>query len=278
MLLLMVLGAAFIVPVILAKTNPAQRTAQEEEYLQLLHNKKKKLVAELVEYQAQFGMEEMTVLEFSKQIKSRLELQFKNLSLQLKEENTGKERRILELKVRLQQLEEKIAMKSSLDRKKEELRVIYTEKCREIRMIDLAMEKIKELSHTIHDSFGKEVNSELSKVVKQLTNGRYSRVYVDEKMNISVEYDHKKVSIQKLSTGTIHQIYFALRMVFARHLFPNSKLPLILDETFVYYDSGRLEEVLRILPKDQQIILFTCQDRERKICDKLGISYHHISL
>ncbi len=277
-LLLAVLGAIFILPAILAKANPAERTPQEEEYLTLLLNKQEKLKNELVVYQKQFNLEQMTVLEFAKQIKNRLELQFKNLSLELKEENTAKERSILELSIELQKVEEKLATKDSLLSKKQELYRLYEEKSREVKMIDLAAEKIKELSIAIHESFGKEISRELSNVVKQLTNGNYRRVYVDEKMNIFVERDNKRISIQKLSTGTIHQIYFALRMIFAGHLFPNSKLPLILDETFVYYDNKRLEEVLKILPKDQQIILFTCQDRERKLCDNLGITYHHISL
>ena len=277
-LLLMVLGAIFVLPVILAKVRPAKRTDQEEEYLQLLLKKKEKLEAELVAYQAQFNMEHLSVTDFSKQIKNRLETQFKSLSSELKEENTLKERSILELKVRLQNIEESLGRKDSLLAKKSELYSVYNIKTREVAMIDLAMEKIKELSITIHDSFGKEVNEELSKVVNKLTNGNYSKVYVDEKMNIYVEYKQKKVPIYKLSTGTMHQIYFALRMIYARFLFPNSKLPLILDETFVYYDNVRLEEVLKILPKDQQIILFTCQDREKKICDQLGIAYHHIRL
>lgn len=277
-LLLMVLVAIFILPVLLAKTSPAEKTTQEEEYLTILLDKKMKLETELAHYQAQFQMQQMSILEFAQQIKNRLEQQFKSLTLKLKEENTIRERNLLEVKLRLQQLVEQIAMQDSLEKKKTELYQIYAEKTREINMMDLAMEKIKELSHSIHDSFGIEINKDLSQVVNQLTDGRYSQVYVDEKMNIFVEYDRKRVPIHKLSTGTVHQIYFALRMVFARHLFPNSKLPLILDETFVYYDNKRLEEVIKILPKDQQIILFTCQDRERKLCEKLNIAYHSIRL
>ncbi len=277
-LLLFVLVAIFVVPMALAKLKPAEKSAEEEEYLKLLLNKQKKLEAELITYQAQFGMELMTTLEFCKQIKSQLETQFKNLTSQLKEENIGREKRILEYKLKLKQLEEMLATKEGLDKKKADLYILYEKKSKEIQMINLAMDKIKELSHTIQGSFGKTINQDLSNVVKQLTNGKYSRVFVDDKMNIFVEYDRNKISIQKLSTGTAHQLYFALRMVFARHLFPKSKLPLILDETFVYYDNERLEEVLKILPKDQQIILFTCQDRERILCDKLGIAYHYIKL
>ncbi len=277
-LLILILATIFGLPVVLAKKKPADRTEKEEEYLNLLLTKQKKLQEELMQYQAQFNMEDLSVLDFAKQIKNRLELQFKNLSLELKEESTSRERKALELKVRLQQIEESLAVRESLEKKRDELYTVLSEKTREVKMIELAIEQIMKLSLAIHESFGKQINRDLSKVVKQLTNGNYSKVYVDAKMNISVEYDHKKVPIHKLSTGTIHQIYFALRMVFARHLFPNSKLPLILDETFVYYDNDRLEEVLKILPKDQQIILFTCQDRERTICDKIGIPYHRISL
>ena len=42
--------------------------------------------------------------------------------------------------------------------------------------------------------------------------------------------------------------------------------PVILDDTFVFYDDKRLENTLRWLKKNKkQVIIFTCQKREGEL-------------
>lgn len=58
-------------------------------------------------------------------------------------------------------------------------------------------------------------------------------------------------------------------------------MPIILDETFAYYDEERLENILKYLNeecKDNQIIIFTCTNREKNILDKENINYSLINL
>lgn len=58
-------------------------------------------------------------------------------------------------------------------------------------------------------------------------------------------------------------------------------MPIILDEAFAYYDEERLENILKYLDKeckDNQIIIFTCTNREKQILDKDSINYNLISL
>ena len=48
--------------------------------------------------------------------------------------------------------------------------------------------------------------------------------------------------------------------------------PLVLDDAFVRFDDGRLKETLKILNQSgnqKQVILFTCQSREKKIMEEL---------
>ena len=59
------------------------------------------------------------------------------------------------------------------------------------------------------------------------------------------------------------------------------KLPIILDEAFAYYDDERLENILKYLNenyKKNQIIIFTCSNREKEILEKENIKYNHINL
>lgn len=58
-------------------------------------------------------------------------------------------------------------------------------------------------------------------------------------------------------------------------------MPIILDEAFAYYDEERLENILKYLDaecKDNQIIIFTCTNRERDILNKENIVYKLINL
>ena len=94
---------------------------------------------------------------------------------------------------------------------------------------------------------------------------------IDEKLKMSLYTGTKKIGIEQVSRGTIEQIYFALRMAASEILFEED-YPIILDDTFVFYDENRLENTLKWLAKNRkQVILFTCQKREGEILTKLNL-------
>ena len=99
---------------------------------------------------------------------------------------------------------------------------------------------------------------------------KYSMIMIDDKLKMHLYTGEKKIGIEQVSRGTIEQIYFALRMA-ASHILFDDEYPVILDDTFVYYDDVRLENTLKWLVKNKkQIIIFTCQKREEEILKKLG--------
>ncbi|MCI8519095.1 MAG: hypothetical protein HFJ51_03145 [Clostridia bacterium] len=54
-------------------------------------------------------------------------------------------------------------------------------------------------------------------------------------------------------------------------------MPIILDETFAYFDEERLKNVLKFLSNnysDKQIIIFTCTNREKNILEKIHLNYN----
>ena len=56
----------------------------------------------------------------------------------------------------------------------------------EIKAINLALNTIKDLSITIHDGFGRELNQAVSDIISEVTNGRYQDLKVDEKLGIKL--------------------------------------------------------------------------------------------
>ena len=83
-----------------------------------------------------------------------------------------------------------------------------------------------------------------------------------------------------LSQGTIEQIYMSLRFSAAGILFKEKEFPLIFDEAFSKYDNPRLAQTLRhiYLNHRGQTFIFSCQNRERLILEKLGIPFNYIKL
>src|SRR5699024_8627616 len=74
----------------------------------------------------------------------------------------------------------------------------------------------------------------------------------------------------RLSRGTLEQIYFSVRMA-AAELLLEEPMPVLLDDTFAFYDEKRLESVLKWLSSQKrQVIIFTCHKREQEILDKVS--------
>ena len=88
------------------------------------------------------------------------------------------------------------------------------------------------------------------------------------------------VPAERLSTGTIDQLYLSLRLSAMQEI-TDEQMPIIMDETFAYYDNERLENVLKYLneiSEKRQIIMFTCSNREKEIMGKNGINFNYIEM
>lgn len=102
----------------------------------------------------------------------------------------------------------------------------------------------------------------IEQMLKKITLGRYDKVLIEDDLSIKVYSKEKNdwvVPDIDLSSGTIDEIYFILRLALLELLGKNEKIPIILDDPFVTFDSERLERTREILDglKDQQILLFT---------------------
>lgn len=150
----------------------------------------------------------------------------------------------------------------------------------ELSALTLSICAIEELSTQIHDSFGIRFNEAVSRLAEEYTAGEHKKAFLDEKMNIKVSCGQEIVPLERLSAGTAEQIYLALRLSVAGFLIGRNDIPVLLDDTFAYYDDYRLRHVLAGLAAQdaRQIILFTCQKREQAILDELNIKYHYVAL
>ena len=138
-----------------------------------------------------------------------------------------------------------------------------------LEAIDLAQERIAQVSSSRYTLTGMRFMQEASDILSQITGGRYQALSLDEQMKVRVNTPDKLLHLHSLSYGTMNQIYFAIRMA-AGELLSDKSLPIILDETFAMYDDERLRETLKWLEKKgRQVILFTCQSREKQILEEI---------
>lgn len=151
----------------------------------------------------------------------------------------------------------------------------------EITAIDLALETMTKLSATILDSFGLYLNKTASELISGITGGIYDSMSVDESLNVFMNTRTRLVPVEQVSSGTMDQIYLALRLAAAKLIQPEGDyMPLIFDDSFVLYDEDRLHTALKWLKKAYpgQIIIFTCHQREAQMMTADQIAYHLVTM
>ena len=182
------------------------------------------------------------------------------------------------------ELEKKLEHLAALKTQAEGLKEIIRENDRisqELAAIDLAQDTMTELSPSIRDSFGLYLNKEASDLINGITGGIYNSMSVDENLNVFMNTKTKLVPMEQVSSGTMDQIYLALRLAAARLIQSGSeKMPLIFDDSFVLYDDERLRSALKWLASavDGQIIMFTCHQREAQVLTAAQIPFHLIEI
>lgn len=136
------------------------------------------------------------------------------------------------------------------------------------RALELAEEQMKIAARELGGQTAGLLNQRASEIFSELTEGKYRSMNVSEENQISVWDGIRRIPAERLSRGTLEQVYFAVRMA-AAEILQDEEMPLILDETFAFYDEKRLNCVLKWLSRQQrQVIILTCHKREEEILRK----------
>lgn len=254
-----------------------------KETLQFKQNKIDSLYEGIMNYTNEFiSCDELSTIKMQE-----LEEEINNKNELMKEMKQRFETEKVNIAIQIDRLENLIIQyqeKESIlnDKQKEYEELLQERKALDstLEAIKLAISTIKELSVEIHDSFGTSLSNKVSEQLSAITRGKYKEVLVDENLNIKILHGLQYIPLEKLSVGAIEQVYFALRLAIGDLLFDGDSMPLILDDSFAYYDDYRLEAVLQVLAsiKERQIFIFTCHHREKKHLTKAGISFTYTQL
>ncbi len=147
--------------------------------------------------------------------------------------------------------------------------------------MNLAKEVLEKSYETMKNSITPKFTNNLSNNISKITNGKYNKVMFNENEGLIVELENGDyIPVNRLSVGTIDQLYLSLRLSMIDDL-SNEKLPILLDETFAFYDDERLKNILLYLNNnffDRQVIIFTCTNREKNILEKNSTIFNYIEL
>ena len=184
------------------------------------------------------------------QVHGELSMQNKALAMAQGEISTLGDRSALQ--ARLDEVE------AQLERRREEYSAIQT-----------AMEVLAEANTRLQERMSPALNRRAGDFFHRLTGGVYDQVSLTREFEAlaSRADDVTPRRLLTLSKGTADQLYLAVRLAVCDLVLPGEDpAPLVLDDALVNFDGKRLAlalDLLRELAQTRQILLFTCQDRER---------------
>ena len=137
--------------------------------------------------------------------------------------------------------------------------------------LEFAMNTLSAASTELQRRFAPRIAKRSQELFSKLTDGRYDRLTLGEDFTVHAGATGETTLHSALwrSEGTVDQLYLALRLAVSQELTPDA--PFILDDALVRFDDKRLSRALSILEEtaeERQVILFTCQDREKRLWSK----------
>ncbi len=173
-------------------------------------------------------------------------------------------------------IEPKVEQLSSLEEQLEELKEEKENLLKLNESIEIAKQALETAYQKMKENVTPKFTENLSKNIEKISDGKYKNVRINDEEGIIVEKENGEyISAEKLSVGTIQQLYISLRLAMAKEI-SEENMPIILDEAFAYYDTERLKNILKYLNtefQENQIIILTCTDREKEILEKENIPY-----
>lgn len=241
-----------------------------------------------IEYEKQkiildFNLEKEKILNYNNEIDFKIEEKDK-----LEKEIEISNRKIMEYKLKLNSIEhEESDINNKLEEyiSKEEEYEVLAEKLSELQERNKCILATKELLEKAYEKMKNNVTprftKNLSNIANTISNGKYKKVVFNQEKGLIVELQNGEyISVNRLSVGTIDELYLSLRLSMLDEI-SEEKMPIILDEAFAYFDDERLKNCLMFLNEkssEHQIIILTCSKREKQILDLLNIQYNFIEL
>ena len=178
---------------------------------------------------------------------------------------------------KIRKLEDMASLKEEHELLEEELKDLEERN----ESINLTKEFLSRAYIKMKNNITPKFTQNLSRNIASISNNKYTKIGINDEKGLIIENEYGEyIPAERLSIGTIDQLYLSLRLSMIDEL-SNEKMPIMLDEAFAYFDDVRLENILKFLNENMrqhQVIIFTCTHREKEILDKLNIEYNFVEM
>lgn len=146
----------------------------------------------------------------------------------------------------------------------EEERVVLE---KELELYMITKNLMQKSFESLENTFALKLNELASNIIHDITNGKYSKLFISNDFSIKVEDSKTKdlIDWKYLSSGTIDQFYLSLRLALIKIIVENlENRILLIDDIFIRFDENRMKNALELLItniKDfNQILIFTSKE------------------
>jgi uncharacterized protein YhaN len=139
---------------------------------------------------------------------------------------------------------------------------------RRIQVMECTQQLLKEANQRYLDDLSPRLAPRIELYLPALTCGRYTQIQMGNGLLFQVYHPDAGKWLDAdpnesgWSAGTLDQIFFACRLGLADALMGHRRLPLLLDDPFLYFDEARLQAAMELLSRvarHVQVLLFTCR-------------------
>ena len=134
---------------------------------------------------------------------------------------------------------------------------------RQLAAAELAKTVLEEAYETLKSNFAPVLAQKTAALFASLTGGKYGELLVSERFDVRIKNEIGYADVRNFSSGTIEQLYFALRLGIIETI--GVDCPLFLDDPFVLYDDERVLPAMAFLQRfaeQKQVVLCTCHRRD----------------
>ena len=291
-----------LISVFLNKNKKNKINQEYKERLEKINQNKSQIINEIAVLEKNNKEYIENTMQIQKQIENSVDDEIKNLKNQnnlteinkiLEDKNINYEfeneqNKLNNLKLNLHKLElekenilPKLENLAMLEEELQEKQERYEELKINSKCINLAKEYLQIAYEKMKENVTPKFTKNLSENINKILNGKYKNVKFNDEKGLIVEIENGNyIMAENLSTGTIEQLYLSLRLATIDEI-SSEKLPIILDETFAYFDKTRLKNVIEFLFKEcnnRQVFIFTCSKREKEVLDELKFNYKFIEM
>jgi hypothetical protein len=159
---------------------------------------------------------------------------------------------------------------AALQARLEEVETQLTRRREELAALTAAMDAMDQANAQLQERLSPALNRRAGELLSRLTGGAYDQVSLTRQFEALArgQGDVNPHTLLELSRGTADQVYLAVRLAVCQlALAGDDPAPLVLDDALVAFDDHRLSlalDLLQELSAQRQILLFTCQSRERQ--------------